>query len=208
MIQSFDSIIFDLDGTLWDSRQPVANARNNVVARLGLNLPEFTAADVQRTMGLPMDKVYQIAFPTVAPDDFMRVRQHLDAEIAHVVLNEGATLFPLVEATLAELHQRTALYLVSNCSTRYLATYFQWSGHQKYFRDSVCYGDNQLPKSENIRLIQSRNKLQNPVYIGDTSGDHQASLSAGVGYIHVNYGFGQPLSECTRIDCISRLAEI
>ena len=57
-MKAYDSMIFDLDGTIWDSREPVALARNNVVKKLGLNLPPFTAQDVQKTMGLPMDKVF------------------------------------------------------------------------------------------------------------------------------------------------------
>jgi phosphoglycolate phosphatase len=34
-----------------------------------------------------------------------------------------------------------------------------------------------------------QNALKNPVYVGDTSGDHQSASQAGIDYIHVSYGF-------------------
>lgn len=183
----------------------MAKARNNVASRLRLNLPEFTALDVQKTMGLPVDKVYELSFSKVAKSEFEVIRKHLDAEIAAIVANEGATLFPNVEKALRFLSEKVPLFLVSNCSERYLATYFEWSGHRTLFKDSICYGENRLPKSANINIISSRNNLQKPVYIGDTNGDHQAALTAGVPYIHADYGFGKPDGPCSKISDISQL---
>jgi phosphoglycolate phosphatase len=203
-----DSMIFDLDGTLWDSRQPVAEARNNVVKKLGLNLPDFTAEDVQKTMGLPMDKVYQMCFSSISREEYAEVRRHLDAEISSVVMERGARIYSEVENTLVALTKRFPLFIVSNCSQRYLATYFDWSGHQRFFKDSLCNGSNGLPKSENIRLIVQRNGLKRPVYIGDMSGDHSAAVEAGVEYIHVDYGFGNPNGECQRIAAFSELTHL
>jgi phosphoglycolate phosphatase len=206
--QKTQSIIFDLDGTLWDSRQAVASARNNVSDRLHLNFREFTAADVQKTMGLPMDQVYERAFPSLSPKQYAEVREALEPEICTVVLAGAAKLFPGVEEGLETLSQRLSLYLVSNCSVKYLQTYLEWSGHQQYFQDALCYGFNNLPKAENIRLIMKKNELTASTYVGDTKGDHEASNEAGVQYIHADYGFGEPLGECVRISEFAELKKL
>jgi phosphoglycolate phosphatase len=206
--QNTQSIIFDLDGTLWDSRQAVATARNNIVRKLGLNLKEFTVEDVQKTMGLPIDKVYETAFAALSKDLYAEVRRQLEPEICEVVLRGGATLFPQVEDVLRDLSGEKELYLVSNCSVKYLETYFEWSGHQKYFRDALCNGFNRLAKAENIRLIMKKNDLTESTYVGDTKGDQEASNEAGVQYIHADYGFGEPIGACVRIAEFAALKDL
>lgn len=204
----YDSMIFDLDGTIWDSRHSVAVARNRVVEKLGLNLPDFTAEDVQKSMGLPMDQVYEMSFSTVSKEDYKNVRLHLDAEIFSAVFERSATLYPHVSETLNDLYSQFSLYLVSNCSTRYLETFLDWSGYRHFFKDMLCNGHNEKPKSENIQLIVSRNHLKHPVYIGDTAGDHSAAKTAGVDYIHADYGFVHPIEECLKISDFSELRSL
>ncbi|MDR3608498.1 MAG: HAD family hydrolase [Oligoflexia bacterium] len=207
-MNKFDSVIFDLDGTLWDLRAQVAQARNNVVRKLGLDVPAFTAEDVQKTMGLPSSKVYQIAFSTVPEEQHKEIRAHFDTEIKSIVMSGSGYFFPDVDRVIPRLHGRLPLFLVSNCSQGYLATFLEWSGYGKYFKDMTCYGENGLPKARNISAIVQRNHLKRPVYVGDTAGDHQSATDAGVDYIHADYGFGQPLGECVRIPSFSSLESL
>jgi phosphoglycolate phosphatase len=37
-----------------------------------------------------------------------------------------------------------------------------------------------------------RNKLKEAVYVGDTQGDYDATVAAGIPFIYARYGFGQP----------------
>ena len=46
---------------------------------------------------------------------------------------------------------------------------------EKYFLDFEYPGRTNLPKADNIKLVVERNKLRNPVYVGDTAGDLQGS---------------------------------
>ena len=54
----------------------------------------------------------------------------------------------------------------------------------------MAFGNGGLPKAENIRLIVTRNDLQNPVYVGDTIWDKESSDEAGVDFVFAAYGFG------------------
>jgi phosphoglycolate phosphatase len=97
---------------------------------------------------------------------------------------------------LPKLAAQFPLFIVSNCQTDYLETFFAWTGYRRLFRDSECHGNTGKSKGENIRLIAERNKLHAPAYIGDTAGDHEAAMRAGADYYHVAYGFGDPAREC------------
>ena len=49
----FDSIIFDLDGTLWDSTKNVTISWNDTFEKMGLSY-RITPDDLTRSMGMTM----------------------------------------------------------------------------------------------------------------------------------------------------------
>lgn len=52
-----ESIIFDMDGTLWDSSQSVADSWNEVISELPDVDITVTRKDIQGIMGLTMDVI-------------------------------------------------------------------------------------------------------------------------------------------------------
>ena len=115
-------------------------------------------------------------------------------EINSVVMKNGATLYPGVESTIQTLFRRVPLFIVSNLQ--------QNTGNvpngrvTAYFKDALCNGDNGPHQIEISRLIVQRNPPETPVYIGDTSGDPSGRDRSGVDYVHADYGFGRPNSDC------------
>ncbi|GGM38232.1 haloacid dehalogenase [Paraliobacillus quinghaiensis] len=185
-----DSIIFDLDGTLWDSRDAVVLAWNKVLSQNKVN-KELTRDDFKRTMGLPFEEVSKTLLPDV---DKEVVKKVLDdtCEVENVYLSEqGGLLYDDVEDVLKTLSQHYELYIVSNCQDGYIEAFYQYHGLGKYFFDYENPGRTGLSKGDNIKLIIERNQLLNPVYVGDTNGDLQAAEHAGIPFIYAKYGFGE-----------------
>jgi phosphoglycolate phosphatase len=203
-----DSIIFDLDGTLWDITSTVMKARNNIIQKLSLNTPLASEADVAATMGLPLDEVYRRSFPTYGPEKLKQIEEALEAEVGVVLKLIGAKIYPGVPEGLRDLSQKKKLFIVSNCGSDYLEYFLDWSGLRALFKDYECFGKTKQPKSENIKAVVQRNQLTGPIYVGDTKSDHEAALAAGVPYIHVNYGFGEPLSSCHRVSSFPELVAL
>ena len=80
---------------------------------------------------------------------------------------KGAKLYPGIEQMLADLKKEYFLAIVSNCQCGYIEAFLEHYGFGKYIDDIQCFGMNEVPKGENIRLVAERNHLEDAVYVGD-----------------------------------------
>ena len=64
-MREYDGIIFDVDGTLWDSTPVVVNAFNEVVTEKGILDHKLTTDDLKRTFGKPIREIGLILFPHI-----------------------------------------------------------------------------------------------------------------------------------------------
>lgn len=189
MIEKRDSIIFDLDGTLWDASETVVKAFNDSIIEIGFDI-KLTSLDIRNFSGMKMDDIFSQHFSFV-PKEKLQDFENIYSKREKKYLNEfGGKLFPKVRETLEKLCEKHRLFIVSNCLSGYIETFLDYYDFQKYFQDFECFGNHGLPKDENIRLIVTRNDLQNPVYVGDTIWDKESSDKAGVDFIYAAYGFG------------------
>ena len=198
-------IIFDMDGTLWDSAVSVATSWNIAIAQSGLSEKKLTEADLKRVMGKTMDVIAEVLFPELQEDkrkELLELCCHTENEY---LAEHGGILYPKLEGTLEILKEKYPLYIVSNCQSGYIEAFLKFYGFGKYFEDIECYGNNLKQKSENIRLLADRNGLTEAVYVGDIQGDYDASAAAGVGFIHAAYGFGTIKEEVLKINSFSEL---
>ena len=186
-----EAVVFDLDGTLWDSVVPVTDSWNRVLEREypGLRTP-ITYEEERRLMGLPMDQLARQLFPQLSDSRCQEVLNACVQEENNYLERHGAKLFPEIEKTIHMLSDRFRLMIVSNCQTGYIEAFLSAHHFREYFCDFQCFGDNGLPKGDNIRLILERNNIQDAVYTGDTTGDCEAAMAAGIPFIFARYGFG------------------
>lgn len=198
-----DSVIFDLDGTMWDSLDGLTRAWDRIAGEHGYP-GVFTFEAMKGLMGFTekdiVDKYTEVFGEETGPivsDCLDRGDGSLEEDC--VVIYEG------LAETLAELSSRKPLFLVSNCKTSYMDRFLDISGCRKYFTSCVCEGTYGMPKAENIMRICSDFGLKTPVYVGDTIKDEKASRKAGVQFIHANYGFGTAEAPDAVISCISQL---
>ena len=63
-------------------------------------------------------------------------------------------------------------------------------------------------KGDNINLLIRRNHLLNPIYVGDTDKDREASEYAGIPFVFASYGFGNVTNYDYKIDDISEMLTI
>ncbi len=201
------AILFDLDGTLWDSAPGVCKAWNTVLARHGM-APDITVEKMHGMMGKQMNVIAAILFPERSEAEQAALMDEC-CVVEHEVLAEvGGTLYPRLEEILSALCEKYTLGIVSNCQKGYIETFFAAHGLGKYFSDIECYGNTGLSKGENIAAVVRRGGFDKAVYLGDTHGDWEAAVHAGVPFIHAAYGFGSVPENERRIFDISELPAV
>lgn len=183
-----NGIIFDMDGTLWDTTKQVVPAWNIVLKRHNLNL--ITIEDMQKYMGKTIEMIAKIMLPELPLEKSLSILCECCAEEQSYLTANGGVLYKNVEDTLKILKEKYNLYIVSNCHTKYMEAFFAYHKLEKYFDDCECHGRTGFSKGENIRLIIQRNSLDKAVYVGDTQSDLDAADFANVPFIYARYGFG------------------
>lgn len=188
-----ESIIFDLDGTLWDSADNVAASWD--LAIKNADIPclynvEITSEALRRAMGKPMDELARHFFPMLPEDRQMKVLDKCMQTENEYVAVHGGKLYENEEAVLKTLSEKHRLFIVSNCQNGYIEAFLQASGFGKYFSGHLCWGDTGAQKSITIRLLTEKHGCTSAAYVGDTEGDCMAAFKAGIPFVHAAYGFG------------------
>ncbi|WP_341357613.1 HAD family hydrolase [Rossellomorea sp. y25] len=203
-----DSIIFDLDGTLWDPIESVLEAWNNVINEHNQLKEGITREHLEGTMGLQMKEIGKKLFPELNEEEREQLLKDLSShEIPHLS-KHGGSLYNHVEKVLVELSKKSKLFIVSNCQDGYIEAFYDYHGLDKHFIDYENPGRTGLSKGENIKLIIERNHLIDPVYVGDTEGDQRAAKEAGIPFIYARYGFGEAKEYTQAIDSFDELLNI
>ncbi|MBQ0027476.1 MAG: HAD family hydrolase [Lachnospiraceae bacterium] len=185
-----DGIIFDVDGTIWNSTPTVEQAWNAALEKAGYE-ERVTAKRLQGLFGLPMDDIIADILPNADAKeraDFAPLCFEYEHEY---IAKYGAVVYDGIKEMLEQLSAKYPLFIVSNCQAGYIELMLEKTGFGEYITDHLCPGDTDLFKADNIRIINERNGLKNPVYVGDTQMDANACMDAGVPIVFAAYGFGK-----------------
>ncbi len=200
-----EAVLFDLDGTLWDSSQEVLLCWNRILSPLGRTVSE---AELAGLMGLTPREIGDVLFPCLPEKErYALTDRCLNAE-PPFLYERGARLYPRVRETLRRLKKRCFIGLVSNCTEDYALSFFHAHGLESLFDDHETAGRTGLGKGENITLLLERNRIERAVYVGDTAGDMAAARAARIPFLYASWGFGRLPTVQPRADSFSMLADV
>lgn len=204
-----EAVIFDLDGTLWDSVDGILFTWNQVAEEHpGCRKEPVSKEELGGCLGLPMTEIVKRLFPDSDPDEQQKLLvECCSRENAYLAVH-GGKLYPKLEETLIELKKKYKLFVVSNCQQGYIESFIKAHKLEKYFDDIECWGNNLLPKGENNKLIMKRNNVTKAVYVGDTEGDEKSARDAGIPFVYAAYGFGTAKAPDYVIEEFAELAGI
>ena len=203
------ALIFDLDGTLWDSAEEVAKAWTIAGQRhLGPSF-ELSKEDVYREMGKTMDQIVADLIPDQHNEKKMaEIAKDLFATENDYLKKHPGKAFPGVIETLKKLKaDGYRLYIVSNCQSGYIETFLPLVPND-LFSDHMCWSDTQKDKHFTILKQMERANEKEAIYIGDTHGDEKETRLANLPFIHAAYGFGKAESPDASIESFAELPSV
>lgn len=204
-----DGIILDIDGTIWNTTEIVAQAWNKAIENLKYDEKKLSADDLKKEFGKPMNLIADSLWPDLSTEEKKQLLDECCKE-EHIFIqkNNSNICYPTVIETIKKLSVKYNFYIVSNCQDGYIELLLEKTNLSKFIKDYECYGRTKKTKAENITILRNRNRLTNPVYIGDTQGDLDSCLQSKTKFIWAAYGFGKVNSNFQKIEKFSDLENL
>lgn len=181
---------------MWDTTEIVAKAWNRAISEAGGTDAVITSSILKKEFGKTMDVIADNLFYDASSENKKLILEKC-CKYEHEKLEENTDnlLFPDVKETLSKLSESCRLFIVSNCQSGYIELFMKKAGVEEYITDFECFGNTGKCKGENIKLVIERNNLEDVIYVGDTQGDYEATVLAGIPFVFAKYGFGS-VSDC------------
>ena len=203
---NYETLIFDIDGTLWDSRQLVAEGYNIQLEKEGLQHLAVTAEDLRPLFGKVMTEIADTILASIDPSERYELMERcMKTENDYLFANECRIGYPKVKETLEALSKKYRLFIVSNSQCGYPELCIEKLGLTDYIEGHMCFGDTGTSKGQTILTLIRKHNIGSCIYIGDTQGDLEACKEAGIPFIFCAYGLGQAESWDAKIDSIEEL---
>ena len=205
----YESLIFDIDGTLWDSRALVAEGYNIQLKAEGLDHLCVTAEELKPLFGKVMTEIADVILASIDPKDrYDLMERCMETENKYLFENECKIGYPGILETVQELAKHYRLFIVSNSQCGYPELCMDKLGLTPYIEGHMCFGDTGTSKGKTIRTLMQKHNIENCAYIGDTQGDYEATVEADVPFIWATYGFGTPDGYTAKIDSFADLLNL
>ncbi len=187
-----NTIVFDFDGTLADTRNLIVSTMQQTIAQLGL--PAKTELECIKMIGLPLRQSF--AQLLSVDDEQTALCENLYKNLFVKNYKPGiVVLFPDVEDTLAEMRAMgCVLAVASSRGHDSLDTLLDMLNIRRFFSYVVTSEDvpNAKPAPDMVNLIldYTEDIPENVLVVGDTAYDVNMGFSAGVKTCAVTYGNG------------------
>ena len=206
---NYESLIFDIDGTLWDSRALVAEGYNIQLRKEGYAHLCVTAEDLKPLFGKVMTAIADAILATVpAQERYALMERCMETENRYLEENECHIGYEGVKETLEVLAKDYRLFIVSNSQCGYPELCMEKLGIAHLREGHLCFGDTGTEKGQTIQQLMHRHNITSAVYIGDTQGDYEATLVAGIPFVFAAFGFGSPAGWAARVEDFRQLPQI
>jgi phosphoglycolate phosphatase len=210
MGKRFELLVFDWDGTLFDSTDHIVRALQAACRDLGLPEPSDEAA--REVIGLELLRALRHIVPGLAEERLPLLaacyRRH------YLAVDRDIPLFPGIYELIESLHAAGFQLAVATGKGRNgLERALMSSGLKPYFAASRCVDD--CPSKPHPRmLLELMNELAVPgertLMIGDTTHDMQMAANAGIAGLAVSYGAHarDALARCAPLCCVDDVAQL
>jgi phosphoglycolate phosphatase len=202
MSQSLPSLIFDLDGTLTDSKPGIIGCLREVIEARKIK----DCGPLDRFIGPPVEEWAAELLPHGSAEDHAALARDYRACYDRVGWSNNS-VYPGVAEMLAELHRDGfPLYVCTSKHEHFAVRILESFDIAQYFK--AIYGDRidyaSHTKTDLLALVLSKHAIDHASVwmVGDRSFDIEAAHNNGIRCLAAAWGYGSP-DECAQADAIA-----
>ncbi len=205
----FDAMIFDIDGTLWDSRALVAEGYNIQLVAEGLEHLCINAEILKPLFGKVMTEIADVLLASIPVEErYALMERCMATENEYLHQNPCNIGYPGIRQTMEKLKEKYRLFIVSNSQRGYPELCIEKLGLSDLIEGHLCFGDTGTSKGQTLLRLMQEHNIASAVYVGDTQGDYEATLEANMPFIWTTYGFGTPAGYAAKVDSFPELLNL
>ena len=200
-------IIFDLDGTLWETIDATYEA-TKIITNKHKELKPITRETIIKGMGLNTIENATNYIPYMPAEEGIKYMKEISEKTSEIINKDNVIIYNGVIETIKKLSKKYKLGIITNNRDKYAETFLKISNLKEYFTDYMGAASYNMTKGEAIKkMVQKYNEIEN-YYVGDIKKDQEATEYAGIEFIHAKYGFDPTLKSKKYINNIIDLQKI
>ena len=136
-MQKPDSLIFDMDGTLWDAVDTYAESWNLVFKDLGINLT-VKRDELAKMVGWEGRKVIGMIMPDFDEEKRLSIYALVNERRRVILPQQGGILYEGVKEGIKQLAEKYDLFILSNCAKGIIRLFIDWAGIDEHIKDEMA----------------------------------------------------------------------
>ncbi len=190
-------LAFDVDGTLYDCTEIVADAFQEGIRRYKEYSPDEidvpSKESIVAVLGQPVDLIFKTLFPTLDAEGLLRMNDLCTDTLIEFIIDGGGSLIGGVHATLERLFSEGYMILIaSNGRLEYIEAILSATGISRFVSLPIITIDGIITsKGEIIKYYRDNISNDNLlIMIGDRRSDRIAAEENNIPFVGCNFGHG------------------